>query len=207
MRNRKPWALAAICVAALAASACAGTKWVTTWTEPAAAGLAPLKKILVIGMSADVANRRIFEDSLVASLKGGKVEATPSYSVLPEGKISEDELRAKVKEGGYDGVILTRLISMDEKTEYVPPSTTAGVSYGWGPYWSGYGGWYGSVYSPGYLVNTTIVRLQTRLWSAAGEGKPVWTGVSESTDPKEIKSFSRDVSYMVVKDLSRNKLI
>jgi len=73
---------------------------------------------------------------------------------------------------------------MDEKTEYVPPTATAGVSYGWGPYWSGYGGWYGSVYSPGYLVNTTIVRLQTRLWSAAGEGKPVWTGVSESVDPQ-----------------------
>lgn len=209
MRFKTIGSTAAMILAVLAAVSCASTtKWVSTWVEPAAAGGQPLKKILVVGMSADMANRRMFEDSLVVSLQGYKIEATPSFRVLPEGKISEDEFRAKVKEGGYDGVIITRLVDVREKTEYVPPTASVGVSYGgWGPYWSGYGGWYSTVYSPGYMINTTVVRLQTRLWSTAGDGKPIWTGVSDSADPREIGTLSKEVSFMVVRDLSRNGLI
>lgn len=193
---------------ALLASACATTKWVNTWTEPAAAGRAPLKKILVIGMSADMANRRAWEEAMVASLKGYKVDATQSAQVLPEGQVAEDVLRAKVKEGGYDGVVITRLISVDEKTDYVPPSSGVVVgAYGWGPYYGAYGGWYGTVYSPGYLVNSTVVRLQTRLWAAEGEGKPLWTGVSESVDPSEVKSLSKEISFMITKELDKHGLI
>ena len=204
MRNLK-YALAAV---ALLATACAGTKWVDTWTEPAAAGRPPMKKVLVIGMSADMANRRAFEDAMTASLQGYKVQATPSSQVLPEGQVTEDVLRAKVKEGGYDGVLITRLVSVDEQTDYVPPSTgVVAGGYGWGPYYGAYGGWYGTVYSPGYLVNTTVVRLQSRLWVAEGEGKPVWTGVSESVDPSEVKSLSKEISFMVAKELDKHGLI
>lgn len=193
---------------ALLASACATTKWVNTWTEPAAAGRAPLKKVLVIGMSADMANRRAWEEAMVTSLKGYKVEATQSAQVLPEGEVAEDVLRAKVKEGGYDGVVITRLISVDEKTDYVPPSTgVVAGGYGWGPYYGAYGGWYGTVYSPGYLVNSTVVRLQTRLWTTEGEGKPLWTGVSESIDPSEVKSLSKEISFMITKELDKHGLI
>ncbi len=199
---------ALVCFALLAAASCATTKWVNTWTEPAAAGRAPLKKILVIGMSADMANRRAWEEAMAASLKGYKVEATQSAQVLPEGQVAEDVLRAKVKEGGYDGVVITRLISVDEKTDYVPPSSGVVVGgYGWGPYYGAYGGWYGTVYSPGYLVNSTVVRLQTRLWAAEGEGKPLWTGVSESVDPSEVKSLSKEISFMITKELDKHGLI
>jgi hypothetical protein len=85
-----------------------------------------MKKVLVIGMSADMANRRAFETAMTAALQSFKVEATPSSQVLPEGKVSEDELRAKVKEAGYDGVVITRLVSVDEQTDYVPPSLGCG---------------------------------------------------------------------------------
>jgi len=204
VRNLK-YALAAI---ALLASACATTKWVNTWTEPAAAGRAPLKKVLVIGMSADMAKRRAFEDALVAALQGQKVQATPSTQVLPEGEVGEDDLKAKVREGGYDGVVITRLISVDETTDYVPPSSGVVVGgYGWGPYYGAYGGWYGTVYSPGYLVNSTVVRLQTRLWAAEGEGKPLWTGVSESVDPTDVKAVSKEISFMIAKELDKHGLI
>ena len=74
-------------------------------------------------------------------------------------------------------------------------------------YYGAYGGWYGTVYSPGYLVNSTVVRLQTRLWAAEGEGKPLWTGVSESVDPSEVKSLSKEISFMITKELDKHGLI
>ncbi len=206
MRHRNRSTLVLLALVALAASACATTKWVNTWTEPGAAGAAPLKNILVIGMSPDMANRRIFEDTLVASFKSAKVAATPSYSVLPEGQATEEVLKAKVKESGYDGVIITRLVGKEDKQEYVPPSGM-GVYSAWGPYYAGYGGWYGATYSPGYMRNTTTVRVQTRLWSTAGEAKPVWTGVSESVDPGKISSWSQEMSGLVVRELRLGKLI
>jgi len=57
------------------------------------------------------------------------------------------------------------------------------------------------------LVNTTVVRLQSRLWVAEGEGKPVWTGVSESVDLSEVKSLSKEISFMVAKELDKHGLI
>ena len=204
MRNLK-YAVAGL---ALLASACGTTKWVNTWTDPGAAGRAPVKKVLVIGMSADMANRRAFEDAMTAALQGHKVQAIASTTVLPEGEVAEDVLRAKVKEGGYDGVLITRLVSVDEKTDYVPPTSGVVVGgYGWGPYYGAYGGWYGTVYSPGYLVNTTVVRLQTRVWGTEGQGTPLWTGVSESVDPSEVKSLCKEISFMVAKELDKHGLI
>ena len=208
MGRKNAWMLAIVGLVVLAAYACATTKWVNTWMEPAAASAGTLKNILVIGMSPDMATRRIYEDTLVQSFKSAKVAATPSYSVLPEGEVSEDVLRAKVKEGGFGGVIITRLIGKEDKQEYIPPTTTAGYGgYGWGPYYSGYGGWYGASYSPGYMKNTTVARVQTRLWSTAGEGKPVWTGVSETVDPGKASTWSSEMSGLVIRELRVNKLI
>jgi hypothetical protein len=81
----------------LAASACAGTKWVNTWTEPAAAGRAPLKKVLVIGMSADLANRKAFEDFQMGyAFQGGSLEG---LSLL----LQVNNLENEPFRGSFDG--------------------------------------------------------------------------------------------------------
>jgi len=52
-----------------------------------------------------------------------------------------------------------------------------------------------------------VVRLQTRVWGTEGEGKPLWTGVSESVDPSEVKALSKEISFMVTKELDKHGLI
>jgi len=215
MMHGNTWKAAMVGLALLAASACATTKWVNTWTEPGAVGVAPMKKVLVIGMSPDMANRRTFEDTLVSNFKNVNVEAIPSYSVLPEGQVSEDVLRAKVKEGGFDGVIITRLVARDVKTDVAPPSNvnvTVAVTTGggpWGPttYVSGYSGWYGEAGDPTYLSGESVVRIQTRVWSAKGDGTPLWTGISDTVSATDIVKGSEQVAKLVGMELRSKKLI
>ncbi len=205
MATRERVSGAFLILAATLAAACASTKWVTTWTEPSAKGAAPMKKVLIIGMAAQEVNRRVFENEMAAALGKAKVEGVPSFGVLGSGKVSEEELRAKVREGGFDGVILTRLVAKEQRQQYVPPSTTV-YAGGWGPYY-GYSSWYAPVYSPGYLVNETVVRLETQAWSAADNGKLVWTGVSETVNATDVGSVSRELSDLVIRNLLSNKII
>lgn len=192
---------------ALGAAGCASTKWVSTWSNPDVAQIEPLGKILVIGVAKQPANRRIFEDQMVAALARADVNAVQSYSVLGDEKQSEEQLRATVRDGGFDGVVLTRLAGTEERTRYVPGSS---VSVGYGPYWGPYGGysaWYSTAYAPGYLVNEKIVSLETQAWAAAGDGTLVWSGLSETVDPTSVPSVCRTLSSQVVSKLRKAGVI
>lgn len=190
----------------LATAAHAGTKWVTTWTGPHADRARPLKKILVIGMSSDTTIRRMFEEDLAARIAGGTTQATPSFAILPRLTLDAEPLRARVREYGFDGVLITRLIGRGSKSR--PPSAedaSNGAPYG--PYATGYAGWQGEVYSPGYLSSETIVRLQSRLWSVEDGGQALWTGVSDGVGLENLPRACRQVSSLVVRELRKHGLI
>jgi len=208
-------AISLLAFVGLVASGCAGTKWYTNYLEKGAESATPLRKVLVIGIAANTSNRRVFEDAMVASLAGFKVDASPSYDILPGTKVTEDQLRAKVREGGYDGVIITRLVARDVKTDVAPPSNvnvTVAVTTGggpWGPttYVSGYSGWYGEAGDPTYLSGESVVRIQTRVWSAKGDGTPLWTGISDTVSATDIVKGSEQVAKLVGMELRSKKLI
>jgi hypothetical protein len=190
-----------------AVTSCNTTKLVDVWKEPNYTG-GPLKNIIVIGVAHDLTTKRTFEDIFCQALKDEKIKATPSYSLFPEGaEVNKDMIRAKVKEGGYDGVILTRLVGKDEQTTYTP-----GMAYstgGWygGGYYGAYGYGYGVAYSPGYVTTQQIFRIQTTLWAAQDDGKLIWTGTSETVDPQSAKSTSEQLTRLVTMQLVQSKLI
>ncbi|MGH9868735.1 MAG: hypothetical protein ACREAA_11305 [Candidatus Polarisedimenticolia bacterium] len=196
--------LTALVLAAVLSTGCPSTKWVNSWAQEPVA-VAPMKKILVIGMAKEEANRRTFEDTLVKALEGAGVSAVASYTVMGDEKVNEENLRAKVKEGGFDGVTLTRLVSKETRVTSVPPSMYTAPGYGWGPYY-GYSSW-STVYSPGYLISETVVRLESQAWHAGDKGTLVWSGVSETVEPKSVPAICSALSTLLVKDLKKHKLI
>jgi len=165
-----------------------------------------MKKVLVIGVAKEEGNRRTFEDTLVQAFKGAKIDAVASYTVMGDQKVNEENLRAKVKEGGFDGVTLTRLVAKETRITSVPPTMYTAPGYGWGPYY-GYNSWYTDVYSPGYLISETVVRLETQAWHASDKGKLVWSGVSETVEPKSVPALCTALSTLLIQDLRKHKLI
>lgn len=190
---------------ALAVAGCGSTQMRDTWKAPDFQG-GPLKNVLVVGLAKDSVNRRTFEDILVAEIREKKVLATASYTLTVDANPTEAELRDLVKQKGFDGVFVTRVVGNEVRTSYMPGTTVSAPVYGAGMY-GYYGGWYATAYSPGYMVNEKIVSVETSVWSAQGDGKLIWSGVSETVDPTSVAKASQELSLLVVNTLWKAKLL
>ena len=182
------------------------TKLVTSWKNPEYSG-SPFHRILVLGMSAKPGVRADFEDALSKLVTRDGVEAVPGNTILlrPEGtKLDLNYLKTQVKEFKIDAVIVSRLVKVDRNITYVPGQPYM-MPY---PYYSTFYGYYGAiypvVYSPDYLREDTTVRVETNVYAvASGEGQLVWTGTSDTFNPKSADKVIKDLSKLIVKELQK----
>ena len=174
------------------------------------------KKLLVIGVAENEESRKAFEDAFAKAIADEGGTAQGSWSLLPKGEqLTEEEIRTAIKAGNFDGVLITRLLSVDKDQEYTPASTynnprTRYYSGGGGMYGRGFYGFYGTTYAqvhePGYFETSTTIRLETNLYSAANDGL-VWTGQSDTVDPESIPDARESMTTAVAKKLKEEKLI
>ena len=95
--------------------ACASTKFSAVWKDDTYEGHP--EKILVISTFQNPANRRLFEDDLVKSLKDRGTDAIVSYTVMPDPAVSDkNAIALRAKELGADAVLINRPLGtrMDE---------------------------------------------------------------------------------------------
>jgi hypothetical protein len=182
----------AACAAALLVLAgCASTSLVNQWKAPDYRGAAP-KRVLVVGITAQSSIRRTFEDQFVLQLKVAGVDAVQSYTVLPEdGQVEEARLKKAVEDARADGVITTRLVKAEQKTQVTPgyygPVPTVGF-YGW------YSSAWMGVYDPPQVYQYDVYTSETSLYHVS-DGKVVWSGTAQTTAPgsnieKEIAQYA-----------------
>ena len=176
------------------------------------------KNMLVIGVAENDESRQAFENAFAKSIGDEGGQARGSWSVLPKSEqLEEDELRAAIAAGGFDGVLVTRLLSVDKEQEYTPASTYdnprtryyttggGGGLYGYG-FYGFYGTTYAQVHEPGYFETSTTIRLETNLYSVATDAL-VWTGQSETVDPASIPDARESMTAAVAKKLKEERLI
>jgi hypothetical protein len=189
----------------LAGCATGSTQVVSSWKDPTA-GSTRFKKVLTVCACKDEGTRRTVEDRLAAAIKGSE----PSYSVLSDAQLGNRErTTAALREGGFDGVVMVRLVSVDKSSTYVPGSTyVVPVGYhtmygGWG-----YGGYaaYGTVYDPGYVREDQLVNIDTNIYSVANE-KLLWASRSQTSNPSSINQIVDEVIAETAKEMRRQKVI
>jgi hypothetical protein len=176
------------------------------------------KALLVIGVAADEEGRQAYENALASAIAAQGGTAAASYTILPmDEKISEDELQAVIENEGVDGVLLTRVMSIDKDSQYTPPKkynkprtryypASPGWGWGYGGYYGFYGTTFAEVHEPGYFDTSTTVTLETNLYSVATNDL-VWTGRSETIDPESIDDARTSITQAVAKKLKEEGLI
>lgn len=166
--------------AILALGACAASTTLTsTWAEPSAGPL-DYKKILVAFQSPDKNRRGSAEVRMKQRIPG----AMSSNTVFLQGEERDIErVKARIRELGFDAVVVMRVLGVDKTQEYVPPSTyTAATGYSMYGYWQT--GWV-QVYDPGYTKETTVAIVETQLYQVDGE-KLIWVSRSRTLNPKDV---------------------
>ena len=184
----------------LVTASCASTKLTSSWREPTAG---PLKfaKVIVIVIATDETIRRTAEDQLVGMVK--KTTAVASYTLISANDLQDKEAaRAHVTAGGFDGALVMRVAGKEDRERWVAGSYPTSYYSFYGYY--GYAG--AMVYSPSYLVTDTIVNVETNVYSVKDD-KLIWSGLSETFNPKSTQALIGDVARAVAWDLKKQGLI
>jgi len=167
----------------------------------------PLNNIMIIAVTENTRNRRIFEDALVKQFGQVGVKAVASYNVFPGiEKLNKEIISEKSKALNLDGIIITSITAVENEELYYPPATTYIAPQ---PYYHNMWTYYPQVYethsSPGYTVKYENVKLESNL----GTGKLLWSAQSEMFDPKsrDLNTVSESLGWKFVKSLRKAKLI
>jgi hypothetical protein len=186
----------------------AGTKIVHCWVL-ADQPMPKLKKILVIGVMENYLIRQELEDEMERLLAKSGLQGTKSHMVLPpRNELMEGELKQRIKESDFDGVLIIRPKAMRKETKevknlagpYVPP---AGY-YSFWPYWNM--AW-GQVYVTSSSVKEeTYVSTEFNLYNTKDESL-LWSGETESVYSKDFGKLAREYARALVKQLKSDKVI
>lgn len=187
-----------------------------TWTKDNFQGKS-FDKVLVLTLSKNLKYRTLFENTVVEDLAKEGITATNGLAVITPvedvKKLTEDEIEARVKDGGYDAVLVTTLIDITTRDVQVLNSNSYypymyGGHYGYG-YRSFIYSNYNYMYNESYREEKTYV-LETRLYDV-NEGNQkeavVWSGQSELVDPSGSESASNTYSKTLVKTLMESGTI
>ena len=180
-----------------------------TWTKDNFEGKS-FDKILVLTISKNLKSRTLFENTVVDLLKEEGITASNALNVFtPVEKLdglSEDEIGNRIKNGGYDGVLITSLVEVNTKDVRVNNYNYYPYMYG-GRYGYGYRSFihynYDFMYRDQYRQEKTYV-LETRLYDVNepdAKEAVVWSGQSELVDPSGSESASKSYSKSLVRTL------
>ncbi len=195
-RRAAPGALVA-CAAVLLA-ACASTTMRDAWFDPSARSK-PFAKVLVASVGGDLTQRRIFEDILAGQLAAVGVEGVQGYRLLPDGRLTEEQMRDGVLRSGADGLVLVHLRGVQTRTDVRTTMVPVGpVGPGW---WGWYGGW---VAQP-QVIQTRIATIETSLFDVASN-RLVWTGVTETYDPASFRREADGLARVIVSAIAAHGL-
>jgi hypothetical protein len=194
MRNLR---LAACVLVSLLATACASTKLVSAWQNPAYAG-GPITKVMIIGLGATPGGRAEFENDMADALTAHGVIGVGSSGYFADARdLTRDAVREWVIRDGYRGVLVARLESV-QHSQYVNPPQYTDL---WG-YW----GYYGTVVTPGSVVDVTKFRITSDLFEAPS-GQVVYTAEIKSVDPDSRAKLIHELVELLVTDLTKRGLM
>src|SRR5450755_3194854 len=190
--------LSRMIVLGLAASILAGcqsTSIKSAWFDPGYTG-GTMKKIVVIGVSSNVVNRRVFEDIFTQKLRAAGVDGIPGYTVIPDdARAAQAPFSGAVEKSGAQGALMVRLVGVDTKTQV--STTMVSGAFGWGPY----GGMYGPGWYPVTEVNQyDVATVETSLYDVKTQ-RLVWGATTETFNPNSVAQETPGYADLIIKQL------
>ena len=204
------WVLAFSAATVLPVANAKAVKLLMSWKNPAYSGAKP-RRILIIGMSQNPEIRADFEDDLSSAIANEGLEVIPGNHILfrPDSSHLDPEyLRGQIRDFKIDAVMISRLVKVDKKTIYVPGQSYAVPYAYYRSFYGYYGTLYRQVYSPDYLREDTTVRVETNFYTASPTaGELIWTGTSDSFNPKSAQKVIDGVVKLIAKELKAQNIL
>jgi len=208
----------------LLSTACAAgrTTIQSSWADAAYRG-PPLDRLAVVALFETRADSLAFEENAAAYFATHGIEIVPGHSVLSAEetqRLSETEVRERIAATDVDGVLIFRLLAVDERREYqiptpyllnIPPDVMNGDPFSWyyQPRSSFYWYWRSSADvtgAPGYWIEQDFVVAETALFDNRSD-RLLWTAKSETMDDARFERTSDSIVRAVARQLLAEDLI
>jgi hypothetical protein len=189
-------------LAATILAACQTTSIKSAWFDPTYAGGA-MKKIVVVGVSGNVTNRRVFEDIFAQKLRASGVDGIAGYTVIPDdARAAEGPFSGAIERTGAQGALMVRLLGVDTKLQVSTMMVSGGYG-GWGPY----GGMYGPAWYPVTEVNQyDIATVETTMYDVKTR-RLVWAATTETFNPNSVAHETPGYADLIIKQLAARGVI
>jgi len=176
-----------------------------SWRDPeATVDISSLNKVLVVALLKNDTYRRSAEDEMVSLLQEKGV-ASYNYLTRDVKEAQEPAMREKMKQEGFDGIVIMRLADVDKDVTYVPGTYNTYPPY-YGRFWSYYWRSYNSFYEPGYYQTTKTYTVEVNVYSLKKD-KLVWSGVTKSVNPEGIDKLMHASVKAVYKKMKDENFI
>ena len=186
---------------AMLLSACASTTLQSAWFDTSYKGGA-FHKILVVGVGANIADRRVFEDIFSQKLTSAGTPGIPGYQFLADdARANEPGWNAGITQSGADGLLLVRVLGIDTKTR-VSTTMVPGPAY-YGPY----GGWWGpSMVAVPEVSQYDLANVETNLFDVKTK-RVVWAGTTQTYNPTTVAKETPGFADLIIGQLAARGLI
>ena len=185
-------------------ASCASTSMVSSERNPAYSGPA-LKRLMVVGATADQRARKAFEDELVAKLAAAGVAAVPSYPLIPESEANDPAVLRKAAEGaGVDGVLAARLVRVEESEAALQAQAFNFVDRS-----AGFYGYYSAAtgpFDPTAAGQSDTLTIHFDLYSVAA-ARLAWSGNAATFPSTDVTQVAAGLAYTLIPALKKEKLI
>jgi hypothetical protein len=180
-------------------ASCASTTLRTAWYDSSYTG-GPFKRILVVGVTGAMADRRVFEDMFAQMLTGTGTQGVPGYRFIADAPgASEATFDDGVAKSGADGLLLVRLLGVDQRTQV----TTTMVPALYGPY----GGVWGPVwYAVPSVQQYQTANVETTLFEVKNR-RPVWSATTETFNPTSVVAETPGFAKLIIGQLAARGLL
>ena len=184
----------------LVTTSCTTTKLNSVWKDSAYTGGA-LKKVMVVGVSDNLRNRKMFEEVFAKAFKDNGLDAIPSFSVILLAKdLKTDAIKDEAERRGIDAILVTHLSDIKEEEVHYEPLDYEIYFYQY----------YRKVrqydYAPQSYTQIKDVQMKSNLYDVKTE-KLIWSASSETIDPKSVNEVIDSLCKAVLESLRSHKLI
>jgi hypothetical protein len=190
----------------LLAGCSSSAKVAESYRDPSYTG-GPFTKVAVFWVGADERVRRVAEDEIAKTLSGRAVVKASSEIVPTEALRDTSRIAAFLSAEGFDAILVARTLQPQEKITYRGAQSNPAAfmgNYGFYTYWSNS---FAQLFSPGYIKDEEIFRIDTRLFSLRDRGTPVWAGISTAGDVSSLRGGVRDYASTVKNSLAAEELL
>lgn len=190
---------------------CSSTQLVDSWKNPDIDSYEPYK-VLVVGLTSDETARLQFEEKLKQELELRGYEVVMSFDLFKTEKMNTaelDSLESQLIKSGFDTILLTKIIGVEEKITYSESYKSYNETYR--KFKDEFLKHQDIYYSPNYYNAYQIYKAETSVYCICPtkDRELIWKGYINITDPQaqSIEKTVNDYVKLAVLVLEEEQLI